>query len=347
MSWVIAAPEYVAAAANDLAGIGSVLGQANMAALAPISGVLPAGADEVSAAISALFGAHAQAYQALSAQAAMFHQQFVQLMTAGAGEYAAAEAANVLPMQLAAGAINDPAALTVSAPAVKGAAGTPQHVRAGGLSGTGGSVAPAQVSSNGGAVVASGVAPAVASARTASPAALAGSAAAVEPAGPTVTAAPPVSAPLSAVAAPGALSAVQVAASSDGPSVRTESAVSSDTVSAPAGALASLVRPSDEQSMSAVAGPLWPTAPSAAVPTGSNLGPVASSMVSAGLFGPGGTGANGGLTAAGHGGGGGGAANGGLFYGNGAAAIPAEMVRAAEATPAQPCPSAASAARAG
>ncbi|ORB83910.1 PE family protein, partial [Mycobacterium kansasii] len=150
MSWVIAAPEYVAAAANDLAGIGSVLGQANMAALAPISGVLPAGADEVSAAISALFGAHAQAYQALSAQAAMFHQQFVQLMTAGAGEYAAAEAANVLPMQLAAGAINDPAALTVSAPAVNGAAGTPQHVRAGGLSGTGGSVAPAQLSSNGG-----------------------------------------------------------------------------------------------------------------------------------------------------------------------------------------------------
>ncbi|OOK80125.1 PE family protein [Mycobacterium kansasii] len=108
MSWVIAAPEYVAAAANDLAGIGSTLSQANMAALAPISGVLPAGADEVSFAISALFDAHAQAYQALSAQAALFHQQFVQLMSGGAGQYAAAEAANVLPMQVAAAAINDP-----------------------------------------------------------------------------------------------------------------------------------------------------------------------------------------------------------------------------------------------
>ena len=74
--------------------IGSTISAANAAAAAPTTGVLAAGADEVSAAIAALFGAHAQAYQALSAQAAAFHSQFVQLMNAGRGAYAGAEAAN-------------------------------------------------------------------------------------------------------------------------------------------------------------------------------------------------------------------------------------------------------------
>src|SRR6516164_1723056 len=98
MSWVIAAPEYVAVAASDLANIGSSISTANTAALAPTSGVLAAGADEVSAMIAALFSAHAQAYQALSAQAASFHAQFVQLMNGGATEYALAEAANASPL---------------------------------------------------------------------------------------------------------------------------------------------------------------------------------------------------------------------------------------------------------
>ncbi len=103
MSWVIAAPEYVAAAANDLAGIGETLGSANAAAAFPTGAVLAAGADEVSVGIAAMFGAHAQAYQAISQQAALFHSQFVQLMTAGAGQYAETEALNALPMQPAQG----------------------------------------------------------------------------------------------------------------------------------------------------------------------------------------------------------------------------------------------------
>ncbi|OBK95777.1 hypothetical protein A5645_11130 [Mycobacterium asiaticum] len=110
MSWVNAAPEYVAAAANDLAGIASTLSAANSAAAFPTSGVLPAGADEVSAGIAALFGAHAQAYQMLSSQAVAFHEQFVQLMTAGANQYDSAEARNSTPMGDAAAAINAPAA---------------------------------------------------------------------------------------------------------------------------------------------------------------------------------------------------------------------------------------------
>jgi hypothetical protein len=99
MSYVNAAPEYVAAAATDLANIGSTISSANTAAVGPTSGVLAAGADEVSASVAALFDAHAQAYQALSAQAAYFHEQFVQLLNVGATHYALAEAANASPLQ--------------------------------------------------------------------------------------------------------------------------------------------------------------------------------------------------------------------------------------------------------
>ena len=94
MSFVIAAPEYVAATATDLANIGSTISTANASAWAPTSRVLPAGADAVSAEIAALFGAHAQAYQVLSAQAASFHRQFVQLMTGGATQYALTKGGN-------------------------------------------------------------------------------------------------------------------------------------------------------------------------------------------------------------------------------------------------------------
>ncbi|MCV7093179.1 PE family protein, partial [Mycobacterium interjectum] len=101
MSYVIAAPEYVAAAAMDLANIGSMVSDAHSAALGPVSSVLPAGADEVSASIASLFDAHAQIYQALSAAAQAFHAQFVQLMSAGGEQYALAEAANATPLQTA------------------------------------------------------------------------------------------------------------------------------------------------------------------------------------------------------------------------------------------------------
>ena len=94
MSFLIAAPEFLSAAASDLSNLGSTLSEANAAAALPTSGLLPAGADEVSASIAALFAAHGRAYQTLSAQAATFHSQFVQLMNGGAASYASTEAAN-------------------------------------------------------------------------------------------------------------------------------------------------------------------------------------------------------------------------------------------------------------
>jgi hypothetical protein len=62
MSFVIAAPEFLTAAATDLANIGSTVSAASAAASAPTVAVLSAGGDEVSAAVAALFGAHGQAY---------------------------------------------------------------------------------------------------------------------------------------------------------------------------------------------------------------------------------------------------------------------------------------------
>ncbi len=126
MSYVVASPEYVAAAASDLAGIGSALSTANAAAAAPTIEVLAAGADEVSAAIAAFFGAHAQAYQALSEQASAFHLQFVQAMTAGAGAYAGAEAVNASPLQAVLDVLNAPAQALFGRPLIgDGAGGAP------------------------------------------------------------------------------------------------------------------------------------------------------------------------------------------------------------------------------
>lgn len=100
MSYVIAAPEYVAAAATDLANIGSAISEANGAAVLPTTGAfIPAGADAVSTELAAMFGAHAEAFQAISAQAAAFHDQFVQLMNLGSQTYAVTEAANVSSVQ--------------------------------------------------------------------------------------------------------------------------------------------------------------------------------------------------------------------------------------------------------
>jgi PE family len=95
MSYLVAAPEFLASAAADLSNIGATLSAAKSAAAAPTTGVLAAAEDEVSAAIAAMFSAHGRGFQALSAQAAAFHTQFVQTLTAGAGSYVGTEAANV------------------------------------------------------------------------------------------------------------------------------------------------------------------------------------------------------------------------------------------------------------
>ncbi|OBK25872.1 PE family protein [Mycobacterium asiaticum] len=94
MSYVTTHPEALAAAAGTLQGIGSAMGSQNAAAVAPTTGIVPAAADEVSVLTAAQFIAHAQTYQAVSAQAQSIHEMFVNTLSVSSGSYAATEAAN-------------------------------------------------------------------------------------------------------------------------------------------------------------------------------------------------------------------------------------------------------------
>lgn len=92
MSFVLVAPDLLETATADAARIGSALRAGNLAAAIPTTQLVAAAGDEVSAAIAALFGGHAQEYQAAAAQAATYHEQFVRTLGAAAASYAGAEA---------------------------------------------------------------------------------------------------------------------------------------------------------------------------------------------------------------------------------------------------------------
>ncbi len=163
MSLVIVAPETVAAAALDVARIGSSIGAANAAAAGSTTSVLAAGADEVSAAIATLFGSHAREYQAISTQVAAFHDRFAQTLSAAVGSYVSAEATNAAPLATlehnVLNALNAPTQALLGRPLIgDGAAGAPGTGQAGGAGGilwgnggAGGSGAPGQVGGAGGA----------------------------------------------------------------------------------------------------------------------------------------------------------------------------------------------------
>ncbi|MFV9620448.1 PE family protein, partial [Mycobacterium tuberculosis variant caprae] len=161
MSYVIATPEMMATAAFDLARIGSQVSAASAVAAMPTTEVVAAGADEVSAGIAALFSAHAQEYQALSAQAAAFHDQFVHTLTAAARWYTATEIANAAAMRVVLGAVNAPTQTLLGRPLIgDGAHGTApgQPGGAGGLLfGNGGNGAAGSVGQVGGAGGAAGL----------------------------------------------------------------------------------------------------------------------------------------------------------------------------------------------
>src|ERR1700677_3342183 len=131
-SFVNVVPEAMATASSDLTGIGRVISEANAAAAVPTTQVLAAAHDEVSLAISSLFGNYAHEFQALSAQASAFHTQFVQTLSGAAGSYASAEAANASPLQAVEqqvlGVINAPTQVLLGRPlignGVNGAPGT-------------------------------------------------------------------------------------------------------------------------------------------------------------------------------------------------------------------------------
>ncbi|WP_459797727.1 PE family protein, partial [Mycobacterium riyadhense] len=146
MSFVTAAPEMLASAAQNVANIGTSLSAANAAATASTTGVLAAGADEVSQAIARVFGDYAKHYQSLNAQAAAFHQSFVHTLNAAGGAYSSAEAANAAAAQAVEqnllGVINAPTQALFGRPLIgngaNGTAASPNGGAGGLLFGNGG-----------------------------------------------------------------------------------------------------------------------------------------------------------------------------------------------------------------
>jgi len=108
MTSVFVVPDMLETAAADVARIGSAVTAGNLAAAIPTAELAAAGADEVSAAIAAVFGAHAQEFQASAAQATTYYEQFVRTMSAAAASYAATEATVATSLQ---GAMTAPATL--------------------------------------------------------------------------------------------------------------------------------------------------------------------------------------------------------------------------------------------
>jgi hypothetical protein len=106
MSYLTAAPETLASTAGDVESIGSAIRAAGANAAGPTTGLVAAAEDEVSAGIANLFGAYGRQYQALVSQAAVFHNEFTQALTAAASAYAQAEAANAALMSGASNALN-------------------------------------------------------------------------------------------------------------------------------------------------------------------------------------------------------------------------------------------------
>ncbi|GFG65736.1 PE family protein [Mycobacterium kubicae] len=120
VSFLATTPQLVTAAAENLAGLGSNLGQATAAAARGTTGVAAAAADEVSLAIAQVFGSFGEEFQAVNAQAAAFHSEFVRLLNGSAAAYVATEIANA--QQNVMSAVNAPAQTLLSGVAASPAA---------------------------------------------------------------------------------------------------------------------------------------------------------------------------------------------------------------------------------
>ena len=129
-SFLIAAPEALAAASEDLTGIGEAIRAARASAASATTVIAPAAADEVSAAVTRLLGDYAADFQALSARTATFHDGFVQTLLHSASAFAGTEAANGSSLQTLKqdllGLINAPSYALIGRPLIgPGAPSTP------------------------------------------------------------------------------------------------------------------------------------------------------------------------------------------------------------------------------
>lgn len=84
---ILVTPELIAEADASVSNIGRMISDANTAVAAWTTTAAAAGADEVSAAVAALFNSLGVDYQTVAAQAEMFHNQFAQTLASSAAAY--------------------------------------------------------------------------------------------------------------------------------------------------------------------------------------------------------------------------------------------------------------------
>ena len=95
MSFLIAQPEILAVAADELHTINAAVGSGSSAAVGPTTGVVPAAADVVSLLTAAQFASHARLFHEIGAEAAAVRAQLATTLGVSAGSYAATETANI------------------------------------------------------------------------------------------------------------------------------------------------------------------------------------------------------------------------------------------------------------
>ncbi|OBI40471.1 PE-PPE domain-containing protein [Mycobacterium sp. E796] len=103
-------PEGLASAAQDVGKIGAALEEANAIAALRTSSILPAGADEVSAAVTPLFINQSRIYRELAAEGQVFEQRFMQLLGEAGSAYTQTEQAALQALRDAIGELEAPLA---------------------------------------------------------------------------------------------------------------------------------------------------------------------------------------------------------------------------------------------
>ncbi|OBB79746.1 PE family protein [Mycobacterium colombiense] len=94
MSFLMAQPEILDAAARELHRINASVREGSSAVAATTTRVAPAAADAVSILTAQQFSRHGQLFQEISAQAAVVREQLATMLGISAGSYAATEIAN-------------------------------------------------------------------------------------------------------------------------------------------------------------------------------------------------------------------------------------------------------------
>jgi len=99
VSYVIATPDFLTAAAGDLAALGSTVTAAGAAAAHSTTSLLAAAEDEVSTAVATLFSAFGREYQAVAERASQYQERLMLRLAATANAYQATELANATQAQ--------------------------------------------------------------------------------------------------------------------------------------------------------------------------------------------------------------------------------------------------------